>query len=294
MRELFVTRAPDASRTHACVSPRDSPHLARAAQRVPDAAARRPRRGGRLPRRVPGLDPDHEHAAGHAGAVARGGRRRRRGAVRSARVHRLLPGRAGRAPADQQLDGVADVDGDPRRHAVGQAAAPDPPAATPSPPSTSRRSRCGSSSCRRSSCCCSRRRGTAWRSTIRRCCRILAASLVGAWLLTFFSMVLLGSLAFYVDSAMGVFELWIGVHAILSGYLIPLEVLPRWVRAAADVLPFRFMLAFPGRDPGRAADARRAALRQLGGAVGLRRRDGASRRAAAWRAGVRRFAAFGG
>ena len=30
--------------------------------------------------------------------------------------------------ADQQLDGVADVDGDPRRHAVGEAAAPDSPA----------------------------------------------------------------------------------------------------------------------------------------------------------------------
>ena len=56
---------------------------------------------------------------------------------------------------------------------------------------------------------------------------VLLASLVGAWLLTFFTMVLLGSLAFYVDSAMGVFELWIGVHGIFSGYLIPLEVLPR-------------------------------------------------------------------
>ena len=74
---------------------------------------------------------------------------------------------------------------------------------------------------------------------------VLLASLVGAWLLTFFSMVLLGSLAFYVDSAMGVFELWIGVHGIFSGYLIPLEVLPGWVGKLAAVLPFRFMLAFP-------------------------------------------------
>jgi ABC-2 type transport system permease protein len=74
---------------------------------------------------------------------------------------------------------------------------------------------------------------------------VLAASLIGAWLLVFFSMVLLGAIAFYVDSAMGPFELWIGVHAIFSGYLIPLEVLPGWVRGAAGVLPFRFMLAFP-------------------------------------------------
>jgi len=121
---------------------------------------------------------------------------------------------------------------------------------------------------------------------------ILAASLVGAWLLTFFSMVLLGTIAFYVDSAMGAFELWIGVHAIFSGYLIPLEVLPGWVRAAANVLPFRFMLAFPVETlvglltPG-------AALRQLAAqwiyviATGIAAR-------AAWRAGVRRYAAFGG
>jgi len=58
-------------------------------------------------------------------------------------------------------------------------------------------------------------------------------------------MVLMGSLAFFVESALGIFELWLGVHAILSGYLVPLEALPRWVRGAADVLPFRFMLGFP-------------------------------------------------
>jgi ABC-2 type transport system permease protein len=121
---------------------------------------------------------------------------------------------------------------------------------------------------------------------------ILMASLVGAWLLVYFSMVLLGSIAFFVDSAMGPFELWIGVHAIFSGYLIPLEVLPAWVRGAADVLPFRFMLAFPVEalvgmlSPGHA-------LRLLGaqwlyvavtGWLALR----------VWRAGIRRYAAFGG
>jgi len=121
---------------------------------------------------------------------------------------------------------------------------------------------------------------------------ILVASLACAWLLVYFSMVLLGSIAFFVDSAMGPFELWIGVHAIFSGYLIPLEVLPTWVRGAANVLPFRFMLAFPVEvlvgllSPG-------AALRQLGaqwlyvavtGVLALR----------VWKAGVRRFAAFGG
>jgi len=105
-------------------------------------------------------------------------------------------------------------------------------------------------------------------------------------------MVLLGAIAFYVDSAMGPFELWIGVHAIFSGYLIPLEVLPGWVRGAANVLPFRFMLAFPVEtlvgllSPG---DAARQLAAQwlyvaLTGWLALR----------VWRSGVRRYAAFGG
>jgi ABC-2 type transport system permease protein len=124
---------------------------------------------------------------------------------------------------------------------------------------------------------------------------VFIASLVGAWLLMYVSMVLLGSLAFYVDSAMGAFELWIGVHALFSGYLIPLEVLQGWapwVRTLAAVLPFRFMLAFPVETlVGLLSPA--AALRQLAaqwlyvlaiGVLALR----------VWRAGVRRYAAFGG
>jgi ABC-2 type transport system permease protein len=121
---------------------------------------------------------------------------------------------------------------------------------------------------------------------------VLLLSLVGAWLLMYFFNVLIGALTFYVDSVMGVFELWIGVHGIFSGYLIPLEVLPGWVSKFAAVLPFRFMLAFPVETlVGLTPPAQ--ALRQLAaqwlyvtviGVLALR----------AWRVGVRRFAAFGG
>ena len=121
---------------------------------------------------------------------------------------------------------------------------------------------------------------------------VLAASLLGAWLLVFFVMVLLGSLAFFVDSALGIFELWMAVFGLTSGYLIPLELLPAWVQPALRVLPFRFMLAFPVETLVGLL-SRGAALRQLGiqwayifvvGAGAL----------AVWRAGVRRYGAFGG
>jgi ABC-2 type transport system permease protein len=121
---------------------------------------------------------------------------------------------------------------------------------------------------------------------------IFLASLVGAWLLIFFTMVLLGALAFYVESSLGLFELWLGVHAIFSGYLIPMEVLPAWLRGAALVLPFRYMLGFP-----------------VEALIGLQTVGVAARELAfqwgyvalfavlallVWRRGVRRFAAFGG
>ncbi|HXU62981.1 MAG TPA: ABC-2 family transporter protein, partial [Polyangia bacterium] len=98
--------------------------------------------------------------------------------------------------------------------------------------------------------------------------------------------------AFFVESAMGVFELWLGVHAILSGYLVPLEALPHWVRRAADVLPFRFMLGFPvetlvgllSRREALLALAAQWGYAALFAALALR----------VWRSGLRRFAAFGG
>jgi ABC-2 type transport system permease protein len=121
---------------------------------------------------------------------------------------------------------------------------------------------------------------------------IFAASLLGAWLLIFFTMVLVGALAFFVESAIAVFELWLAVHAIFSGYLVPLEALPSWIGRAAAVLPFRFMLGFPVEivvgllDPG--AAARQLAV-QWGYVLVL-----FAAAMLVWRRGVRRFAAFGG
>jgi ABC-2 type transport system permease protein len=121
---------------------------------------------------------------------------------------------------------------------------------------------------------------------------VLLASLVGAWLLIFFSMVLMGSLAFFMESALGIFELWLGVHAILSGYLVPLEALPHWVRGAADVLPFRFMLGFPVETLVGLLDRHEAlhALAAQWGYIGLF----ALAALGVWRAGLSRFSAYGG
>jgi ABC-2 type transport system permease protein len=117
-------------------------------------------------------------------------------------------------------------------------------------------------------------------------------TVLGGWLITFLAMALVGTLAFRADSATSLFEIWMGLFGILSGYLVPLELFPPWVQAAALALPFRSMLGFPvelviGLLP------RERALVELAVQWGwialllvLVR--------AAWRAGLRRFAAFGG
>lgn len=121
---------------------------------------------------------------------------------------------------------------------------------------------------------------------------IFAASLVGAWLLIFFTMVLLGSSTFFVDSAMGVFDVYLAAFSILSGYLVPLELLPPWVRTVAHASPFDSMLAFPLetmlglRDVGQAA---RDLVKQWL-YVGAMAAAGLS----VWRRGVRKYVAFGG
>ena len=82
------------------------------------------------------------------------------------------------------------------------------------------------------------------------------------------------------------------MSAVLSGYLVPLDLFPQAVQRIALVLPFRFLLSFPvelmlGKP------TRLHALELLGAqwlyvAVALVATN------LVWRAGLRRYAAYGG
>lgn len=121
---------------------------------------------------------------------------------------------------------------------------------------------------------------------------LMPVMLALAWLMTFLVMAIIGTLAFYLDSASSVYEVWLGLFTILSGYLVPLELFPDWLREIARVLPFRLMLGFPvesllgrlGREEVLAGLAM-----QVGWVVVF-----AVLARMVWRAGMRRFAAFGG
>lgn len=121
---------------------------------------------------------------------------------------------------------------------------------------------------------------------------LLLPALLGAWLLTFLVMAFIGTLALFVESALGVFQLWLALSSVLSGYLIPLDLFPAAVRPIAAWLPFRFTLSLPvelalGRH------GHLESLRLLGAqwawvALFL------VATVAFFRAGLRRFGAFGG
>lgn len=121
---------------------------------------------------------------------------------------------------------------------------------------------------------------------------VVLASLFGAWLINFFTQALIGTLAFYAESSTSAFEVWLATSMLLSGYLLPLELFPGWVRTATDVLPFRYTIGFPV-EALTGMSTRLQVVGELGAqwlwvtALGLCT-------LLAWRAGVRRFAAFGG
>jgi ABC-2 type transport system permease protein len=117
-------------------------------------------------------------------------------------------------------------------------------------------------------------------------------SLFFSWLLQFLVMAAIGTLGMFIQSAVAVFDVWMGLFAIFSGYMIPLELLPRWIRGAAEALPFRYMLGFPVEILTGGADRARAAVGI--GVQAIYALVVAAALALLWRAGTRRYEAYGG
>lgn len=70
-------------------------------------------------------------------------------------------------------------------------------------------------------------------------------AILGAFLLTFSAMTAIGSLSLFWESSLSVFEVWLGLYTVFSGYVMPLEFFPESMQAVIRSLPFRAMLAFP-------------------------------------------------
>lgn len=120
---------------------------------------------------------------------------------------------------------------------------------------------------------------------------LFVIAVAGAWALTFSMMLTLGSVAFWIQRSMGLSDVYFGLFAVLSGYLVPLSLMPSWVVTLSDYLPFRYMLSMPvsiliGRTAG--GDALRAVGWQWLWATSM-----ALLAVIVWRRGVRRYEAYG-
>ncbi len=121
---------------------------------------------------------------------------------------------------------------------------------------------------------------------------IALAGMLGAWALIFAAMLTIGSLGLFWESSLALYDLWLGLFFIFSGYLMPLSFFPGWLRVASWWLPFRYTLAFPvetmlGLETVR--EAARSLLVQWGYVAGF-----VTLALFVWRRGLVRYAVFGG
>ena len=117
-------------------------------------------------------------------------------------------------------------------------------------------------------------------------------SLLGAWLLQFAVLAIIGTLGMFIESSLALFDVWLGLFSVLSGYLVPLELFPRWVHPLTHWMPFRYILGFPvellTRGLSRSQAAEQLAI-QWGFALLI-----AFLASRLWLAGLRRYEAYGG
>ena len=121
---------------------------------------------------------------------------------------------------------------------------------------------------------------------------MLPLSIAGAWLITFIASVAMGTLGLFIERSTAVFEVWLGLYAVLGGYLVPLDLMPAWLATPAKWLPFYYMAGAPVELLIGKSD-RATAFFHLAVQYGWVLFFVLVARVV-WRAGVRRFEAFGG
>lgn len=72
-----------------------------------------------------------------------------------------------------------------------------------------------------------------------------AVAIWGAYLIRTLLLFLLGMVTLWTTRVAALFELFFAAELLLSGRLVPLDLMPGWVVAVADVLPFRWTFGFP-------------------------------------------------
>lgn len=117
-------------------------------------------------------------------------------------------------------------------------------------------------------------------------------AVTGAWTITFLVGICIGCLSFFMEQSMKIMDVWLALYFVFSGYLLPVELFPAWLRSVVEWLPFRFQIGLPvelltgryGLGDGGMMLLRQWAIVAVLGVLAW----------TLWRAGLRRFGAFGG
>jgi ABC-2 type transport system permease protein len=121
---------------------------------------------------------------------------------------------------------------------------------------------------------------------------IWCVAMLGAWLITFLANLAVGCLALYMESSLKLMDVWLAVFFVFSGYLMPIEFFPSWLKSLADWLPFQYQIGFP-------VGLMTASYSRTAALVMLARQWGfvlffLGLTTALWRGGLKRFVAYGG
>ena len=74
---------------------------------------------------------------------------------------------------------------------------------------------------------------------------LTVGAIFGAFLIEFMAQMALGMSAFWITQASALGEGWLFLRALLSGWIVPIDLFPPAVTAALFYLPFRYMLSLP-------------------------------------------------
>ncbi len=76
-------------------------------------------------------------------------------------------------------------------------------------------------------------------------CRLLAVSVVLAYVVCFFLKLCIGFIGFWTNDIMGITTLYEVVASVLGGILIPIALLPDWLQTVARLLPIQAIYSVP-------------------------------------------------
>lgn len=74
---------------------------------------------------------------------------------------------------------------------------------------------------------------------------LVPIAIVLAWVIHFLGQLCFACLAFWFGRASSLYEIWIALYIVLSGYAVPTSLLPAGLAEVARVLPFHAALGFP-------------------------------------------------